>query len=206
MPIPARKCACVVKPASSKHAASREASARRVKSTHAVMSCNPTCTNGSSCACDGGNGTIRVPSCRSGKIVLRARQTVVEPKRRAWRSAVRDRLRPRSNARAVLGYVSVVPAAGGGAQAAAHRRHRRIRRPRSPRERPIRRSRPPVSSTASCIPAKARHRQCIQHLVGEMTPSKGSSGRGAIEPLDRARQDAAGALQDAGAAAREDRH
>src|SRR5258707_9766059 len=47
------------------------------------------------------------------QVILRARQTVVEPQRSAAAQRTCDRLRPRNQARAVLRYIAVVPVTAG---------------------------------------------------------------------------------------------
>lgn len=60
--------------------------------------------------------------------------------------------------------------------------HRRARRPRRPDE-PILFERNPQLLAVRTVPAKARHRQRIEHLVGEDDSVKSRAGRH-LEPLD----------------------
>src|ERR1700690_4107565 len=66
------------------------------------------------------------------KIIVRARQPVIEPKHRACAHAARDLGGPGAQARTILRNIAVVPWASGGRELPADLRHRGARVPRRP--------------------------------------------------------------------------
>src|SRR5260370_31488823 len=101
-----------------------------------------------------------------GQVVVRPRQAVVEPQNCAAAQALRNRSGPRADARAVFGYIAIIPTTAGRGELMANFRHRRVRGTRGPREF-LFRDRDAHLLHGIRVPTKASNRQRVQHLRSE---------------------------------------
>src|SRR5271165_3145890 len=103
------------------------------------------------------------------KIIMRPRQSVIDPQDHARRERAGDMHRPLLEPRAILRLVAVVPAAASLAKRIARAVHRLARRPRHPGETALLEPDSELLATLR-VPAEPRDRQRIEHLIGENHP------------------------------------